>query len=339
MLSTKDLDINYLESKFFENKIYFSYSSLNKLLINPLLFYKEYILLEKDEETYKHLIEGTLIHYLILEHQGFDDKFLVTPDKLPSDNIKQVLDKVYKIYLEQGNDQLTLSDFEDQIDDMLREVDLYQAIKDKDKRIGKVLEQKCIEYFEFLKRQDGRLIIDSATLDSCTERANIVKNNSKMRELLGLDLNSDGINYGVYNELELRIEAEENKLFGYKGIIDNIVVDVKKKKVYINDFKTTSKSLTLFSESVTYWNYWLQAALYLKLVRNYLKSVLKDDWVIEFRFIVFDRYNMLYAFEVTEETIASWLNELNKVEKIAEYHCKSRDFTLPYDYALGIVKL
>ena len=60
---------------------------------------------------------------------------------------------------------------------------------------------------------------------------------------------------------------------------------------------------------------------------------------IEFRFIVFDKYDQLYAFEVTNETMDKWETQLQDAIKEATYHYKSKDFTLPYNFAMGTVKL
>ena|SRR6056297_2861459 len=77
MIDTNSIDRNQAESEFYENDFNFSYSSLNRLLISPGAFYKEYILKKKDDDFKKYLIEGTLIHYLVLEHEGFDDNLLL----------------------------------------------------------------------------------------------------------------------------------------------------------------------------------------------------------------------------------------------------------------------
>lgn len=339
MISTKVNDPNLMEAEFYSKPFKFSYSSLNKLITAPSVFYKEYILKEREDDFKKYLLEGILIHFLILENRNFDDKFLVMPDSMPSSNSISVIERVFQIYKEKNDPSLTLIDFSTEIDDILTEMDLHQSVKDQSKRIAKIIEPKSESYFDFLKKQQGRTIIDSELLDKSTRRADIVKANSQMRELLGLDIISDGKTFGVYNELMLEIEPAENSVFGFRGIIDNIVVDIKSRTIRINDFKTTSKSLTNFSESVEVWNYWLQAAMYLKLVRNYFSKVINDQWNIEFRFIVFDKYDQLYAFPVSAATLSSWEEKFQIIQKEAKYHYDSRDFTLPYKYAHGIVEL
>jgi hypothetical protein len=344
MIETKEMDVNLLEAAFYNGEQKFSYSGLNKLLSAPSVFYKEYVLKEREDESKKYLIEGTLIHYLILDHQGFDDKFLVATDALPSENNISIAEEMFELYkrkVEEDplNENLEFSDFREEILASLLQRDLWQAVKDEDKRAAKIIEPKTEEYFKFLKKRQGRTIIDSALLEKSTRRADIVKENPQMRNLLGMDLTTDGVHLGIYNELALEMEKEEGVPFGLKGILDNMVVDVRDKKIIINDFKTTSKTLKEFSESVEKWNYWLQAIIYIKLATKFLESHIDNTWRIEFNFVVFDKYDQLYAFPVTSETLSVWLERYNEVIKHASYHYNAKDYTLPYDFIVGNVKL
>jgi len=73
-------DVNK-EEQFYAKKFNWSYSSLNKLLFSPSLFYKDYILQDKEVRTDKHLIEGKAIHCLLFEPDNFNTKFNVVPGK------------------------------------------------------------------------------------------------------------------------------------------------------------------------------------------------------------------------------------------------------------------
>ena len=83
-------DVNK-EEQFYAKKFNWSYSSLNKLLFSPSLFYKDYILQDKEVRTDKHLIEGKAIHCLLFEPDNFNTKFNVVPGKSPSDSVRKVL--------------------------------------------------------------------------------------------------------------------------------------------------------------------------------------------------------------------------------------------------------
>jgi hypothetical protein len=44
------------EDRFYDNKFYFSYSGLNKLLYSPSIFYKHYVLNQQEDRTDAHLV-------------------------------------------------------------------------------------------------------------------------------------------------------------------------------------------------------------------------------------------------------------------------------------------
>jgi len=357
MIQTKEieLDVNLVEAAFYNNPFQFSYSSLNKLLTAPSVFYKEYVLGEKEARTEKYLIEGVLIHYLLLDGRAFNEKFMVLPEALPSETSVKVVHDVFKIYTEKLSQEesysdVELCDFPQEILNILEEIGKHQSLKDdKDlnkpnaktgdqKRLAKILEPRAEEYFKYLKEKGQREIIDSGMLDKCTKRADLLKLNPQVRELLGMDLVSDGIKIGVYEELPISMDLE-GWPFGLKGILDNMVVDVVNKTVRINDFKTTGKSLQDFPDSVEYWNYWLQAAVYLTLAMEYLKAVIDDSWKFEFNFIVFDKYNHMYAYPVTNETLTTWVKKMWKCLEEAKYHYDKKDYSLPYKFIAGKVSL
>jgi hypothetical protein len=339
MIETIEIDKNLLERKFYDETFYFSYSGLNTLLESPGKFYNDYVLKNREEQVGKHLLEGTLIHYLVLDGLDFDSKFMVAPESLPSESSMSIINEVYKQHVNnKGSDNLSLVDYGETILDVLKEKDLHQRLKEDTKRIEKVADSKGQDYFLFLKTKGKRTIIDGAILDKCSRRADTIKADGSVRALLGLDLDNDGSKYGTYNELELKMEPEEYP-FGFRGIIDNLVVDVEKNTVTINDFKTTGKSLKDFTDSVEYWNYWLQAAMYDKLVRDFLKGFINDETYISFNFIVFDKYDQLYSFPVTGITLADWKERCSHTLMKANYHYVEKEFKLPYAFAKGNIKL
>jgi len=97
MAQLAEKDKHLLEVAFYEKPFRFSYSSLNRLLTAPNIFYKEYVLKEREIKTEKYLLEGTLIHYLVLDNRAFDEKFVVTPEDLPSDNSAKVAHMVFDV--------------------------------------------------------------------------------------------------------------------------------------------------------------------------------------------------------------------------------------------------
>lgn len=337
------------EVSFYEKPFYFSYTALNQLLNAPNMFYSQYILKEREIKTEKYLLEGTLIHFLLLDDRAFDEKFIIAVEDLPSENSVKVATLVFNIYKKLVEEDvskadLELKDFPNEILEILKEMDLHQSLKDtKDgtgdsKRLAKILEPKTESYFKYLKTKGTREIIDSGMLERCTVAANKIKENTEIRNLLGLDVEPDGIKFGIYNELEINMPLSGFP-FGLKGILDNMVVDVEAKLIRINDFKTTHKSLSEFPESVEYWRYWLQGVIYLKLAMWYLKDVIDDTWRFEIRFIVFDKYDQLYAFPVSKESLSKWINDMYGILDQAKWHYDNKDYSLPYQFIAGEVTL
>lgn len=337
-----------LEHEFYSAPFSFSYSSLNRLLYAPSVFYKEYVLKMKEIKTDQHLIEGKLTHYLLGDESSFDDKFVIIPEELPTGNTKEVVDVVYTIAKQLDGAQNTLVYYQDAIIETLRVINLHQKLvddkkADKDgimktgdqKRLEKIINSQTMAYFEFLKSKGSRDLIDTTTLQKCNSYVEAVKANERASAILGLNLTpSDTL--GIYNELPIEIPGEP---FGIKGIIDNLIVDVENKRVSINDIKTSNKSVADFSESVDYWNYWLQAAMYDKLVRHFLKDVIDDTWTVDFYFIVIDKYLQVYPYRVSKDTMTTWKSMFEKVLKEAEYHYTSRNYSLPYQFITEDVEL
>jgi len=270
------------EDLFYKEEFSFSYSSLNKLLFSPKLFYKDYILKQRELKTEKHLIQGKLIHLLLLEPGKFTEEFIVTPSKLPSDSVKKILKNVRSKIVDPNN-FIKLEDLDEQILEALKEENLYQSFKEDQKRLDKIITVENQDYFEFLQKSD-KDIIDSEILAHCLERVKIIKANNDVTKLLmqeATDFEMDTIQ--VFNEKKLECKLKDFD-FGLKGIIDKYIIDDEAKTITIVDLKTTAKPLDNFAETVDFYNYWLQAAIYSILI---LKNVDKNQqkYKIIFKFV------------------------------------------------------
>ena len=331
--TTEEQEIMLAEEEFYNNPFQFSYNSLRKLLENPKKFYKEYVLGKREKLYGNYLIEGGLIHFLILEHNDvqIEDRYAIMTDNLPSDNAMAIIDTIF----DNNPEKETLDECLQEIDEQLSERNLYQTIKDFDKRVGKICDEKGRQYFEFLKNKEGKIIVDMNTLARCMKRAEEIKKNHELMHLIGQEDVQNG--WAVYNEHEFSIDNIKNYEFGLKGILDNMVVDTEKKTVYINDFKTTSRNIQDFPESVKNHKYSLQAAIYCVLAKKCMK--LSDDWKIEFSFIVIDKDDTTYRFRVSDNTMNLWLNELAHALHNADFHISNRNFNLPYEFENNLVVL
>jgi len=122
--------------------------------------------------------------------------------------------------------------------------------------------------------------------------------------------------------------------------LDNVKVDHDAKIIYLNDLKTTGKTISDFKETVDFFNYWAQIAIYYRLVAYKFYELLKDEkWKVETAFIVIDKYQQVYPFKVSTLTMQKWQAQLEEKLNEAEWHYKERNYKLPYEFANGLVTL
>ena len=315
------------EEEFYSKPFNFSYSSLNRLLFSPSLFYKDYILQDREIRTDKHLIEGKLVHCLVFQPKELTELFSIVPGKVPSENIKRILKSVTL-----HTDVLVLTDIDDFIIlDSLKEENLYQSLKTDEQRVAKVKTEDHVNYYKFMCTT-GKDVIDNDTLMRCQNQADIIKENEKVMELFDkgkTDFELDTLEIYKEKPLECKLSKYE---FGLKGIVDYYDIDHETKTISIVDLKTTSKTVSDFTESIEYYNYWLQAAIYTKLVLSSHDDI--RDYKILFTFVVIDKYNQVVPFNVSQVTMSSWAEGMRGVLDRATYHYKEKDYSLPYEFLI-----
>lgn len=328
-----------LEEEFYSKPLCLSYSGLNKLLYSPKVYYNHYVLKQREDKTEAYLIEGKVVHCLLLEDGSFQDKFIVSPASLPTDSTKKVVDKVFEGIAKTENKDVSLHSLSEPILAQLKEINLHQSLKTDDQRLSKVITEESISYFEFLKQKESKDIIDADILKRCTEAVDALRSDHKICDLLGV-YKSEMENVTTFNEIELAASAEELGLpVGLKGVLDNLRIDYDKKIIYINDVKTTGKTLTDFPETIYFYRYDMQAAIYNRLVRYVHRDVLTEDWQIVFNFIVIDKYKQVYAFEVTDLTMEAWDVILLQLLNEANWHYQNKNYNVPYMFATSQVKI
>lgn len=325
---------NITEETFYEKKFYFSYSSLNKLLYCPEIFYKEYVLGDRETRDESYLTEGRLIHCLLLEPKKFEDQFIVMTGKMPSENTKIVVDRVFEHHKELektgGQKGTSLADYRDAVIDILLDINLHQKLTTDDQRFAKIYTPDANIYWDFLNKSKGKQIVDTQMHEKCVAVVEKIKSNSKISNLLQINRDAEWWSTtDVFNEIPLEMDLKRHP-FGIKGVVDNLVIDPINKIIRINDFKTTSKTLSDFKETILFYNYQIQAAVYNLLVINKYSDLIAEGYKIEFRFIVVDKNQQVHCFMISPETMKEWMSELQEVLTIASYHYVNKDYTLPY---------
>jgi len=332
--------IEIMEKDFYSKPFNFSYSSLNKLLWNPQAFYQMYVLGNREEKTESYLVNGKIIHALLLEADKFNDQFIVSPANLPTGNTRTVIDRVFSHATElhaNGDQRTELTEFSDAVLDVLKDINLHQALKTDQQRIDKMYTSEAMNYWDFLKSKGNKTLIDQDNYDFCKTGVDLIKMNKQVCDLLGCNTN-DFSNKEIFNELPIECNIN-SKSFGLKGIVDNLVIDHDKRIIFINDIKTTSKDLKDFHESIDFYNYWMQAAIYSTIIAIKFINLIDSGYQLKFHFVVIDKAYQVYPFPVSDNTMNTWFGKLTDVLEKANWHYTNKNYELPYDFATGNVVL
>jgi hypothetical protein len=308
---------------------------------NPQAFYQMYVLGNREEKTESYLVNGKIIHALLLEPEKFDQQFIISPNKLPGDSTRSVVDRIYHHHVElakNGDERTSLVEFTDAILDVLKDINLHQSLKTDQQRIDKVFTPEAVEYWNFLKTKGNKTLIDQETYDFCKIGVDLIKLNKEVCSLIGCDVNEFSNGKEVFNELPAEVDMTD-KPFGLKGIIDNVVIDHDNQIIYINDIKTTSKELKDFPESIEFYNYWMQAAIYSTIIAIKYLHLIDRGYQFQFHFVVIDKNYQVYPFLVSENTLNNWFDRFNKTIEKAHWHYANKNYDLPYDFALHKITL
>ncbi len=235
-------------------------------------------------------------------------------------------------------DAKKISDVEDSIIlSSLKELNLYQSLKLDEARVAKIKVDSYEVYWEYLSNT-SKDPVDQDTLVKCTEQAELIKNNKDVMSLfeeVSTDFDLDPLETHAERYLSSKLEGQP---FGLHGYIDYYKVNHETKEVIICDLKTTGKTVADFKDTVDFYNYWLQASIYCKLVYDTLGDD-ADEYDIKFKFIVVDKYNQIYVFSVSNESLGKWAEGLEFTLGVANYHYTKNNYTLPYEFLTNIVTL
>jgi Na+/pantothenate symporter len=79
--------------------------------------------------------------------------------------------------------------------------------------------------------------------------------------------------------------------------------------------------------------------IYAKFISTNSSDENQKNYKIIFKFVVIDKYDQVYVFPVSEETLVRWMTSLREALQEANYHYSERKYDLPYVFATGSVTL
>lgn len=308
-----------------------SYSGLNKILFSPKLFYAHYILGEREESIDSWAVEGSLFDCLLTDPDTFHQRFAVVPGVIPTENTKRL---VYRVFKERDEESIStdLGVYQDDILNVLKDMNLHQALKTDEQRLDKILTEDAKNYFKFLCEAESKIVIDNETLDRNKSRADMVRLDALANQRMYLSDAPEHIE--VLQQPHLEVDTTDKFGFKLRGIADRIIIDHQAKKITIIDVKTTSKTLAdFYPDTYNFYRYDLQAAMYVYLVSFNPKY---RGYGISFEFFVVDKYDQFAFFPLSLDAMARNERALLESLEIAKYHIENVDYTLPYQFRNGI---
>lgn len=308
-----------------------SYSGLNKILFSPKLFYAHYILGEREESIDSWAVEGSLFDCFLTDPETFNQRFAVVPGVIPTENTKKL---VYRIYKERDEESVStdLAVYREDILNVLKDINLHQALKTDEQRLEKILTEDAKNYFKFLCESEGKIVIDNEIYDRNKARAEMVRLDSMASHRMCLGEKLPHIE--VLQQPHLEVDTTDKFGFKLRGIADRIIIDHYSKRITIIDVKTTSKTLAdFYPDTYNFYRYDLQAAMYVYLVSFNPKY---RGYAISFEFFVVDKYDQFAFFPLSLDAMARNEQALLESLEIAKYHIENVDYTLPYQFRNGI---
>lgn len=157
----------------------------------------------------------------------------------------------------------------------------FQSRWNPDTVISKFIDEGGKDYFDFLKRSAGKIILtqdEKMKFDSCIEslRANKYANEYLFNKEISIKQAAIYFRHTV----TIKVKGEDVKVeLLCKCLLDQLILDNNMPCFMVNDLKTTGKAISLFEKSFEQYRYYRQLSFYILAVQYWLmgKATMVDD--------------------------------------------------------------
>ena len=331
-----------LSIPYYEDRTRISNSNIGWFLNKGPAYLHKMLTDPPPEEKNPVLERGTMIHEYILQPEEFQKDYVVWDKSRPSSAQQEKFCQALAFSTEIEPNRAILSAYKEAYS---------TAGKSEDKMLSEGLKiaSTLKDYIDFLKENDGRIMIspwDAQMLDKIKQN---VKSHKLANKLLQHETTvykvsdymppapSTQKEYAVYHEFHINWEFYGDMPIACKSLLDGLTLDFKNKKAIIYDLKTTQK-LWHFEDSIEQYDYCRQLMYYTMAVGWYLKYELGEnlkDWSHEWYIIGIDTTgsNEIRVFKFTKDQIylhadtiehalehIAWHQANNKWEHSREYY-------------------
>ena len=272
------------------------------------------------EEKNPVLERGTMIHMYILQPEEFKKTYVVWDKSRPTSAQQEKFCQALANTVEIEPNKAILSAYKEAYS---------TAGKSEDKMLseGSKIASTLKDYIDFLKANDGRIMISSWDYQMLKKIRNNIEAHKLANKIVwplsawGYEQDgtytSDAVNawheFHINWEWEMLLERSgdpnppELLQVSCKSLLDGLTLDFKNKKAIIYDLKTTAK-LWHFEDSIDMYDYCRQLAYYTMAVDWYLKNKCGEDlkdWSHEWYIIGIDTTgsNEIRVFKFTKDQI------------------------------------
>ena len=248
---------------------------------------------------------GSLVDTLLTEPDRFEDLFAIVSFNMPSTTIKNIIDEVFLVIVDQ-NEAINLEDYcldnKDSVLDIINANGYGGDNWKPETKIRKVVEEG-LEYFNSLHTSRDKIIISEEDYrDALTSIAEI-KNNRFTSFLFEENESAE-----LFYQLKFKIPCVVDPTKEIRCMFDLIYVNHKDKVIIPIDLKTTYDEENRFGEKSFYnWYYDLQSTMYTYILKT---TVLKDPFFSEyevqpFRFLPINRKFISPQFYVHNQSTSA----------------------------------
>lgn len=268
-----------------------SSSSLKEFSMDRRKYYKKYYLREKVEEKENLATNmGKLVETLLLEPEEFDNRFYMSSTvSIPTGLMLEFVEALYKITDESaGEDGVVARPMEEMVEEAYKASGFKIS---KEQVLNKFLGSSAEIYYREIRevRSKNLTVVTTQDITNAERIVEELRNNEFTRAIINLESNDK---FTVIDQLKIESYYVDGHKF--KSMLDKVIVNHEKKRIYIYDLKCVWSVENFYNDYYLYRRAYIQAYLYWRAV-NWL--TLQEDYpwhnyVVEIpQFIVCDSIN------------------------------------------------
>ena len=272
------------------------------------------------------LLFGSLVDTLLTDGQEeFDRRFEVADFPPLSDTLVQITRYLFNNF---GNKYRDINSIPDNIVAQIGEENNYYANSKYASYRVKKIKEECSEYYNLLFLSVDKTLVSTTDYQDAVNCVDVLKTNPTTKWYFEENNPFDDVQR--FYQLKFKGEYEGIPL---RVMADLLIVDRKNKVIIPCDLKTSSKKECDFYKSFMEYNYFIQSQLYWYIIRQNLDKdpIFKDYKLLDYRFIVINRYNLkplVWEYEHTQCAV-----DINYGDN--KYYCKNwRSIVKELDYYL-----